>query len=123
MFRRMIPVAGSRFSHIELTFQSDAEAAEWAKGLPMDGQPVHVAWNGRTVTLTPAALRKTEAEAEEKAEPSPLIAELAALSDPDLDTRRAELGLKRVKGETREELVKRMAEAIAGQHPDPAKQS
>jgi hypothetical protein len=124
MVRRMIPTAGSRHARIELEFQTDDEAASWSKGLPQG--TVNVAWDGRKVTLTPAVLVAFETESKPAEKPAPVLPpvvtpppaitdafaqELAAMSEPDLDTLRAEMSLPRIKGETPAELKLRILRA------------
>lgn len=122
MVRRMIPVAGSRFARMELEFQTDAEASDWAKAMPQDGSAVLPAWNGRKVTLTSQAVIDFEAKDAGKAPPAPAVppvepssADLTAfttaletMGQPDLDVLRQELGLKRIGGETPAELKLRL---------------
>jgi hypothetical protein len=130
MVRRMIPTAGSRHARIELEFQTDDEAASWSKGLPQG--TVNVAWDGRKVMLTPAVLVDFESAqsfrdaAGVTPKPAPVVPpvatappaitdafaqELAAMSEPDLDTLRAEMSLPRIKGETPAELKLRILRA------------
>jgi hypothetical protein len=103
MQHEFLTIPGTRFSAHRMIVSGD----DRDKFMRVYGNgPVNVTVTGNVIEISPVKATTTVTQDDDPG----IDSDLANLTDADIDVMRGELGLKRIKGETRQEMEKRIVE-------------